>query len=177
MVANSREAQKLRTQEKLVNAIDRLITGTAKSKKLRTHKLNDNNVVIEAGLATGALKHYPRVRQFIAIKINYPSAIWTEDGAFIDMDTQKPVQDNVSINKAENKIKELKGDVKKAVEVSGSYREQQSDIYKAMKNQLALHHSLTIALFDAIPDDVKESKLKEFENNVVIGNFATWGIK
>lgn len=46
-----------------------------------------------------------------------------------------------------------------------------------MKNQLARHHALTIALFDAIPDDIKESKLKEFERNIVIVNFNTRSMK
>jgi len=174
MTNNSREDQKLKTQKKLLNAIERLVNGKAKSKKLKTHRLNDSNVVIEAGQANGSLKHYTRVSRFIRIKQSHPTAEWTDEGDFIDSETKMPIQSGVLIDKAESEIKELKTDIKKSEETSVSYRVQHADIQESMENQLALHHSLTVALFEAIPDDVKEAKLKEFESNVTIGNFGDW---
>lgn len=171
----ARENQKLKTQQSLLDAIERLVAGTPKQKSLKTHKLNNQNVEIEAGLKTGALKHYDRVKKFIVVKKANPNAAWTDEGEFVCGSTAISIPNDTLLNDADEKIKDLKDKLAKERQSAVSYRTQCADIDEAMRRQLSLHHALTVALFNAIPKEDKDAALRAAESeaaNIVYGNFS-----
>ena len=173
----SREDQKKRTQKRFIEAIQRLSNGLGacrNRKNLKTAKINIQNVEIEAGLTIGAMKHYQRVKDFIALKKLHPSAVWTDEGDFICADSAMAISTEKVLESkevaAQRKLNRTRGELQNTKEISDSFRAQHTRTATAMKNQLVAYDCLVSALFAAVPRAKKEDLLKRFETNLQNGN-------
>ncbi|MGF1759883.1 hypothetical protein L4D76_18485 [Photobacterium sagamiensis] len=176
----SREYEKIQTQKKLVAAIDRLSAGTPKQrKKLRTLKVNNSNVCIEAGLSNGATKHYPRVEAFIKVKQKFPDAIWTEEGEFekpSSGDTEETstiqIEEFLAVKgNSTSKSGDTSEKLEKQKTIASQYREQNEKLTTAMEKQLALHEPWVAALMDKLPMDVKKALIEKYESQLHKGDY------
>lgn len=167
----TRQRQKDRGKENFLSAIDRIVEGRPTCKELKTTKLNKLNVELEAGTSVGALRNYPIVTDFIKVKKTNPSAIYSDDGNFIDNVSGDIIPQANVLEEKEIQIHNLREEHKKEKDRANDYMRQQKNTNEAMDNQLAKHHSLTVALFNNVPADTKERLMRAHENNVRTVNF------
>lgn len=150
--------EKSSTEKQLVAALERLIaqkpTNVLLKQKLRDKKLKIvvSNVEKEAGLSNGAAKHYPKIKEQIEnaemVRLNgasdVPNTVILGQPIYI-----KAKED---LAKAKEEIKRLKADL---VE-----KNNKLDAYKILlKEQAAISHQISKALWDQIPEDKKHIEL------------------
>ncbi|MDD1828377.1 hypothetical protein LRP52_40060 [Photobacterium sp. ZSDE20] len=150
---------KERSNKAMLDAIERIVTGTYTSKDLKRQKvvkLNDKNVQIEAGLSPGAIRHHPDIKKKI-----------------IDINEAKDELDSISELKAKVEELEKENEELKAKNVSLKLR---VDGYKeSWDEKLASHHQTIIALFSKIPLVDREEAMKtiDMSSNSNVTNINT----
>lgn len=137
---NLRATEKEKTKHTLREAMERLKSGNITAKALlgkKNIKINRLNVEIEARMSKGALRHHPD----IVAEIN-AIAKSTQIEAMTGEERVAPVDE-----------------LKKRIALKDGLRKQYYDelvaTKEAMKTQLASHHELIVALFDKIPESVR----------------------
>ncbi|BBC40956.1 hypothetical protein FA893_07785 [Photobacterium damselae subsp. piscicida] len=174
MAASTRASRKQQTQKKFLEAIDRLLKGEAKCKSLKTMKLNNSNVEKEAGEKGNTIRHYPRVLDFISAKKKDPQTQWTEEGDFIGGSGEKVVPRDVRAEELKLRLDEKFSIADTAEENASLYKGQCDALTAAMKTQLEAHEPFVAALFSAIPHEQKLIKLKQYEDNLLKGDFGNF---
>ena len=154
-MSNAKERKFKKTNRALWEALDRLKKGQPISSELKERKklkVNNYAVEIEAGLSIGVLKNHPDVKK--AIKVYQDQLALTEHG----------LSDYEDV--AQYKIKEIRERLKKETEQKKQYVTELDRVNISMKNELAAHHEVVVAMFNKVPLSEREPLMRNVDNIV-----------
>ena len=163
-----RDIKKEKTAKRAREAMQRIINGLPKNKKLKKRnalKLNQSTVEKEAGISVSSLKHHPDILKEI---MDYNSPVTEKTLSTLTSNQNEPV--NVYLLKKE--IETLKKQKKAAIKAKNNAielnKEYSQDISKLKYDNKALHshHAQVVsAMFEIIPLE----KLGKFVSIVSLG--------
>ena len=138
---------KERSNKAMLDAIDRIVSGTYTSKELKKKKvvgLNDYNVQLEAGLTPGAIRHHPDIKQRI-------------------IDFNKAKNELNSISELQAKVEELEKENEELKAKNVSLKLRVDGYKESWDEKLASHHQTITALFSKIPLVDREEAIKSID--------------
>ena len=151
-----RDSQKAKTESKLLTAIDNIENGRVTNRELRkkrTVKLNISNVEKEAGLTSGALRHYPHVKVIINNK---------NSNVVNNLDKGQNITSHQSLDAYDkNKLKDQKKKLMKRLQQEKQDKAIVKHDYEALKLEKGLwlehHHQVVAALFNLVHQEARQT--------------------
>ncbi|ROQ74300.1 hypothetical protein [Vibrio crassostreae] len=138
---------KERSNKAMLDAIERIVSGTYTSQDLKKQKvvrLNDKNVQIEAGLTLGAIRHHPDIKKRI-----------------VDINNARNELDKVS--ELQTKVDKLKKENTKLKAENAALNLKIKRDADSWEEKLASHHQAITALFFKIPLADREEAIKTID--------------
>lgn len=162
-----REKQKQETNQRLKDAMQRLIDGVPTDRDLKsrkTLKVNEHTVQIEAGLPLNTIRHHSDVRKAIL--------------KYQESQKQKPLQqeDHCSdlvglqqkIIKQKNRIEALNNKLKTETKLKEEYRAKAKSLERVNTELLEGEHHLIQALLSKVPLEERQAIFNKYESGLNI---------
>ncbi|MDO6834058.1 hypothetical protein Q4596_00395 [Pseudoalteromonas carrageenovora] len=161
-----RKTNTLKTKKKLIEAFERIKSGTYTNRKLKNKKnvkVNAYNVEIEAGSSVGTLRNHPEIKE--KIESYEPASINNENSTLLELRLSRALQKN----------KNLKAQLDKTRAELKRIKEESQIINDELDNNIVNEHELIVALMDNVEIDKCQTIFKKQDSHLTVikHNFKT----